>query len=233
MSVRAGRCAVLAPGDEPMRAPGPKRVRGGVGARRFHRRSVEKGRSAPPRAQPARAPRRHPNMAAAFIARGFAITASLAGARRPRAAPTSLPPAASSSTRTADASRWLPRARAHRAFAASADADRIAELVEKKIAENKVMVWSKSYCPFCSRVKTLLDDAGCRTRWWSSTACTRRRRSRRARRRDRTANRPQRLHRWRARRRVRRHVRPQRQRKARRAPRGGRREVMSVCAVAA
>ena len=51
-------------------------------------------------------------------------------------------------------------ARAHRAFAASADADRIAELVEKKIAENKVMVWSKSYCPFCSRVKTLLDDAG-------------------------------------------------------------------------
>lgn len=163
MSVRAGRCAVLAPGDEPMRAPGPKRVRSDVGARRFLRRSVENGSGPlPPRAYPARAPRQHPNMAAAFIARGFAITASLAGART---SARRAPDVASARGVVFHANRRrVPvasaGARAHRAFAASADADRIAELVEKKIAENKVMVWSKSYCPFCSRVKTLLDDAG-------------------------------------------------------------------------
>ena len=101
-------------------------------------------------------------MAAAFIARGFAITASLAGART---SARRAPDVASARGVVFHANRRrVPvasaGARAHRAFAASADADRIAELVEKKIAENKVMVWSKSYCPFCSRVKTLLDDAG-------------------------------------------------------------------------
>ena len=127
VSVRAGRCAVLAPGDEPMRAPGPKRVRSDVGARRFLRRSVENGSGPLPLAHTARAPRRHPNMAAAFIARGFAITASLAGARTSaRRAPTSSArgvvfhanrrrvPVASAGRARASRLRRLRRRRSHR-----------------------------------------------------------------------------------------------------------------------
>ena len=34
------------------------------------------------------------------------------------------------------------------------------ELVDKAIADNKVAVFSKSYCPFCTRVKDILKNAG-------------------------------------------------------------------------
>ncbi|KAI8353225.1 glutaredoxin [Blakeslea trispora] len=34
----------------------------------------------------------------------------------------------------------------------------IRELVKRTIADNKVMVFSKSYCPFCIGAKDLLDD---------------------------------------------------------------------------
>ncbi|KAI8372336.1 glutaredoxin [Choanephora cucurbitarum] len=34
----------------------------------------------------------------------------------------------------------------------------IRDVVKRAIADNKVMVFSKSYCPFCIRAKDLLDD---------------------------------------------------------------------------
>ncbi|KAI8971799.1 glutaredoxin [Mycotypha africana] len=34
----------------------------------------------------------------------------------------------------------------------------IRDLVKKAIADNKVMVFSKSYCPYCMRAKDLFDD---------------------------------------------------------------------------
>ncbi|KND05072.1 glutaredoxin [Spizellomyces punctatus DAOM BR117] len=34
------------------------------------------------------------------------------------------------------------------------------ELVEKAIKENKVVVFSKSYCPYCKKAKNLLDSLG-------------------------------------------------------------------------
>ena len=34
------------------------------------------------------------------------------------------------------------------------------DFVEKMIAENKVMVFSKSYCPFCNMAKDALKSAG-------------------------------------------------------------------------
>nr|QZX63202.1 glutaredoxin 2/3-like isoform 1 [Halisarca dujardinii] len=36
----------------------------------------------------------------------------------------------------------------------------VKERVDKIISENKVAVFSKSYCPFCTRVKKILNDAG-------------------------------------------------------------------------
>ncbi|KAI9258222.1 glutaredoxin [Phascolomyces articulosus] len=40
----------------------------------------------------------------------------------------------------------------------SAIAQGIKELVKKSIAENPVMVFSKSYCPYCTGAKDLFDD---------------------------------------------------------------------------
>ena len=35
---------------------------------------------------------------------------------------------------------------------------RIADLVRGKIQDNKVIVFSKTYCPFCTKAKSALDD---------------------------------------------------------------------------
>ena len=47
----------------------------------------------------------------------------------------------------------------HAFFGKKDDAEtaRIAALVDTKIDENPVIVWSKSYCPFCVKAKAALD----------------------------------------------------------------------------
>ncbi|KAI8814679.1 thioredoxin-like protein [Cladochytrium replicatum] len=40
----------------------------------------------------------------------------------------------------------------------STDMSTVKEVVESSIAENSVMVFSKSYCPYCRRAKGLLDS---------------------------------------------------------------------------
>ncbi|KAJ2511750.1 Glutaredoxin [Coemansia sp. RSA 1939] len=40
------------------------------------------------------------------------------------------------------------------------ESDSVPELVRKLISDNKVMVFSKSYCPYCSRTKRLMDEKG-------------------------------------------------------------------------
>merc|ERR1719321_708938 len=39
-------------------------------------------------------------------------------------------------------------------------ASAVTDTIEKQVAENKVMVYSKSYCPFCAQTKTTLDSMG-------------------------------------------------------------------------
>ncbi|KAJ2656799.1 protein disulfide oxidoreductase activity protein [Coemansia sp. RSA 1200] len=38
--------------------------------------------------------------------------------------------------------------------------DSVPELVRKLISDSNVMVFSKSYCPYCNRTKCLLDEKG-------------------------------------------------------------------------
>ncbi|KAJ2514914.1 Glutaredoxin [Coemansia sp. RSA 1939] len=40
------------------------------------------------------------------------------------------------------------------------ESDSVPELVRKLISDNNVMVFSKSYCPYCSRAKRLLAEKG-------------------------------------------------------------------------
>lgn len=61
-----------------------------------------------------------------------------------------------SSTRSLFASASLRGARPVRAFAVRANASSAKEFVNSSIADNKVVVFSKSYCPFCAKAKSAL-----------------------------------------------------------------------------
>ena len=61
------------------------------------------------------------------------------------------------------ARRAFPKAvgkpRVARAFACRAS-DQLADVVRAKNAENPIMLYSKTYCPFCREVKILFNDLG-------------------------------------------------------------------------
>ena len=114
-------------------------------------------------------------MASALLVRGVALSASFAGARTVRCAARGVPhpdAARSQTAPTTSSSSWVSARRnagpgasslAPRAAStsdASGDASDVAALVRAKIAENKVTVWSKTYCPFCTRVKGLFEEMG-------------------------------------------------------------------------
>ena len=45
-------------------------------------------------------------------------------------------------------------------MAPTATAEDVAVMVEEYVKSNEIMIFSKSYCPFCNKVKKLFDDNG-------------------------------------------------------------------------
>jgi thioredoxin-related protein len=75
-------------------------------------------------------------------------------------APSPRPPTPALQSGTSSIANFLQRTRFTAFCSSSLQMSSPREIIENSIANNKVMVFSKSYCPYCDRAKAAIKDLG-------------------------------------------------------------------------